>query len=113
MIGQLRDVADFHIVTQLAGTSEFWKWIAAFDMFTSKAEKFRLWGNGCSCHTQEFLMRVKVTCHQLSRRLHEAYDNVSNFLDGLVTWANSLTVRDCEGDPQVFSEITFIHILPH
>ena len=108
IIGDLKDVADFKTVCELAGQPEFWKWISAFNKFTKKAEKFRLWGNGCTCHNAEFLLRMKVTCNKLSRRLHEAFDFVTSFLSDLVVWVNGLTLADCEGDRMIFKELTFV-----
>ena len=108
ILGQLREVADWHVVLTLAKTPEFWKWIASFNTFTSKAENFRLWGNGCACHEDDLIKGKAVHCNKLSRRLPEAFDFVQTFLSELTTWVNHLTVADCEGDADIFQELTFV-----
>lgn len=108
ILGQLQDVADWKIVLELAKNEKFWIWVACFNKFTKRAEKFRSWGNGCLCHEADFARRVAVVSDRLSRRLAEAFDYVNSFLDGLVGWVNGLTVRDCEGDANLCQEICFV-----
>ena len=108
ILGELRDVSDWHIVLALSKTEAFWQWVGCFQVFLGKAEAFRLWGNGCPCHEADLMKGKAVVCDKLSRRLPEAFDFVEKFLGSLATWVNSLTLADCHNDPNIFEELTFV-----
>jgi hypothetical protein len=99
------DKAALHDFMESCQDAFFWKFITVSSREVwYQAERSRRWGMVCTCevHVEMRARGVKhIDCWENGRRLHEAWDHVSNFCIARRQRAHSLSLDDCEGDGEL------------
>jgi hypothetical protein len=65
-------------------------------------------GRGCDCHEEDRLAKKKVHCDKAGRRLPQAMRRITQTSNVLAEKARTLLLADCEGDQEIFFELSSV-----